>query len=862
MNVSLSSRPARWVALALGVVVMLGGCSRGYYRQQADQDVYSLVSQTADDPRWSLANYTIEVDPRSRMYDPYPADSEPMPPDDPTSHRYMECVDGMRGYRCWAKFGYTKLRENPDWHHFLPVDDKGMVVLNLNQAIQMARLQSPSYQNELEDLYLSALDVSFQRFRFDTQFFGGNDTYFTADGPERSGTASSLLTTESSLQMTKLFATGGELVVGLANTLMWEFSGANTSTASTLLDFSLVQPLLRGGGRARVLEVLTVAERNLLANVRQMERFQRGFYVQVSTGGAAGTGPSQAGSVLGTGVGSFLRSGTASAGGYIGLLQEQQEIRNQMFNVVALRESLAQLDASYQAGRIDRFQVDLARQALYNAQSQLLTSRTSYETSLDGFKATLGLPPELPIKIEDPMLSQFDLISNDLRKTQRSLADIQSAVGELIILLRRQAAGADPTGDGQFRKTLDDLAVHMQLVANESKQVVDYVPSVSEDLDHLAKQLPARTNALDLLIKRIRSQRQDVDISMLDTDRVRRLPKQLRNDLAIIKARIDATPEQVAELRGHITQFTADLDRLAPAALRTRFTKLVAQVPDQLQKIANDVLELSLIQAKARTESITVLPISLAPEKALKIACINRRDWMNARAALVDSWRLIEFHANDLESNLDIVFEGDLSTVGANPVKFQGTTGRLRVGLEFDAPLTRLSERNVYRAALIDYQRARRTYYQRVDAVSRSLRNNLRTIELNQLNFELRRAATRVAISQVELIRLRLNEPPKPGASGQFGATTARDLVTALSALLSVQNQYLGVWVNYEVLRRNLDFNMGTMQVDHNGVWIDPGPIDAEKVAQMLGGTFQPGSPELLDPTLAEEIPLPLLGAP
>jgi len=200
--------------------------------------------------------------------------------------------------------------------------------------------------------------------------------------------------------------------------------------------------------------------------------------------------------------------------------------------------------------------------------------------------------------------------------------------------------------------------------------------------------------------------------------------------------------------------------------------------------------------------------------------------------------------------------------VGANPVKFQGTTGRLRVGLEFDAPLTRLSERNVYRAALIDYQRARRTYYQRVDAVSRSLRNNLRTIELNQLNFELRRAATRVAISQVELIRLRLNEPPKPGASGQFGATTARDLVTALSALLSVQNQYLGVWVNYEVLRRNLDFNMGTMQVDHNGVWIDPGPIDAEKVAQMLGGTFQPGSPELLDPTLAEEIPLPLLGAP
>ena len=31
------------------------------------------------------------------MYDPFDPDCEPMPPDDPASHRYMECVDCKKG---------------------------------------------------------------------------------------------------------------------------------------------------------------------------------------------------------------------------------------------------------------------------------------------------------------------------------------------------------------------------------------------------------------------------------------------------------------------------------------------------------------------------------------------------------------------------------------------------------------------------------------------------------------------------------------------------------------------------------------------------------------------------------------------
>ena len=214
-------------------------------------------------------------------------------------------------------------------------------------------------------------------------------------------------------------------------------------------------------------------------------------------------------------------------------------------------------------------------------------------------------------------------------------------------------------------------------------------------------------------------------------------------------------------------------------------------------------MELSLLQARARLDAITFETVDLTPEQGYCIASRHRRDWMNARAALVDSWRLITFNADDLQSDLDFVFSGDIGNVGDNPLGFRGNNGRLRVGLEFDAPLTRLAERNVYRQSLIEYQQARRDYYRFRDGVHRDIRNTLRQMQVDQLNFELRREAVHTAITQVDLARLRLSEPARPvaaaapgtplapGGESQFGDTVARDLVQALIDLLNVQNDFL-----------------------------------------------------------------------
>jgi hypothetical protein len=258
----------------------------------------------------------------------------------------------------------------------------------------------------------------------------------------------------------------------------------------------------------------------------------------------------------------------------------------------------------------------------------------------------------------------------------------------------------------------------------------------------------------------------------------------------------------------------------------------VEQVTDILVVLPADILALQLVQARARAEGIELIPVDIKADQALEVARKYRRDWMNARAGLVDAWRLIEFNADNLEGSLDVFFSGDVQNVTDNPFRLRSATGRLRVGMAFDAPLTRLSERNVYRQALIEYQQARRNYYNFEDTVSRGLRSTIRTILTNQINFELQRLAVLEAARQIDRNEdIRIDQELTNQASG---ATAARDSVSALSDLLDAQNNFMSVWVNYEALRRSLDLDLGTLQLDNEGIWIDPGAIKEDY------GTYDP----------------------
>jgi hypothetical protein len=245
--------------------------------------------------------------------------------------------------------------------------------------------------------------------------------------------------------------------------------------------------------------------------------------------------------------------------------------------------------------------------------------------------------------------------------------------------------------------------------------------------------------------------------------------------------------------------------------------KVIFATPSLLSDLSDDILDVSLVQAQARTHAIRVTPIDLKWDMAVEIARRYRRDWMNARTTLVDAWRLIEFNADNLEGILDLEVNGTLRT---------DTDDDLRMALRFDAPITRLTERNTYRQSLIEYQQAKRNYYAYVDGVTQTLRNTLRTIDLNRVNFEERRVAVLSAIDQVVLNDQIQKLREERGQ--EAGVTAARDVVSALADLQSAQTDFLNVWVNYEVQRLNLDLDLGTMNLDFEGNWIDPGPIGGE----------------------------------
>lgn len=892
----------------LAAALAATGCSRAHYRRQADAEAFALTREKVVSPHSDLGgHYSIAIDPRSRMYDPYNPDRPPIPEDDPEAQRYMECVDGKRGWPFWHDNGERPEVANPTWMDYLEFDESGKVVLGGDDAIRLGLINSREYQAELEQMYLSALDVSFERFRFDNQGFAGWQTFFTADGslrPGSGGQSSSILQAGTfsngprGVAVQKAFTTGSTLIVGFANQLVWQFSGPDNYNGTTLIDFALVQPLLRNAGRDRILERLTVSERTLLYNVRSMEQYRQGFYLQLMVGANPGSGPSRRGGVFGAGLEGFsgvggggfgnvstittAGGGVASGGGagaqqlslsYLQLLQTQQNIRNQEENVERLKSNLFRLEQVLielrtRAGDpalVDNIlrqdlQVAQARQAYFNSESTLLNSRASYQDSLDAYKIRLGLPPQLCMDVKDDLLSPFQLIDRETVDEQRKLDTVNAAFGEIRLRITRHITTKtepDPANPAvtrvvrvlewypELEQDLNDLKAALKPAREVRERLLTtYLPRVKTDIDSFDEAITRRKAWVVRLQEKIEAFRQeacpilpapDPNLEIYKVDRLDLELAELRKQLGEFSLKVEG-PYDV-----HLTRREAKIDEILSDGKTMTPEKLFAAlyegvlypkrgtdkdsiaVPDIFVVLPADILALQLVQARARTESVDLNPVDMRAEQALEVARRYRRDWMNARASLVDSWRLIQFNADQLQSSLNLFFSGDVGNVGQNPFNLNSDTGRLRVGMQFDAPITRLSERNVYRQALIEYQQARRNFYAFEDGVARTLRAELRAIANQQINFELQRLAVLEAARQIDRNEdIRIQQELGNQATG---ATAARDAVSALSDLLTAQNNFMNIWVNYEAQRRTLDYDLGMMVLDNEGIWCDPGDI-------------------------------------
>ncbi|HEV3002871.1 MAG TPA: hypothetical protein VGX78_00350, partial [Pirellulales bacterium] len=812
-----------------------GGCTRTFWRGRADREVAYIVAEKGNNPRWALPpGFNLNIDSRSRYYDPTNPDQPPLPPDDPYSHQYMHYVDSKRGSPFWHRFGELPQLPNPGWRQrlaeYCDMTDEGAVKLDLPGAVALSYIHSPTHRTQLETLYLSAIDVSTERFRFNTQLFANTGPTWLTGGDKSSAARTvvppfgapfkshgSTLTETTNFEATKKFATGGTLLVNFANSFVWQLAGPNTNTTNSLINLNLVQPLLQNGGRVITLEALTRVERTLLANLRAYERWRQGWYSMIAVGNANNTGaPSRiGGGAGGTGLTNFTGQGAGgqgnvaaaagfgggiganqnqlgggggtaavagqagggagTVGGFVGLLQQQQQLVNAQNALDLQLRTLKLLEANKDAGLIDIAQVDRFRQSIQTARANLLGARISLEASMDQFKFTqLGLPPDLPLVLDDTMIRPFQLVDSQLNDLQTAFSDFTDAIGNV-----------------EGNPTVEQLEQAIGQIESLRDEIGQSFAGVQTDLTALEGKAGVR---------------------------MRRMTERSRTNFQIERRKLG---ESLAELQTRFEQSRATLDgyraRLSPETVDQTADDLVAFAT----ALSSLTQEISLVRALARLESVTIEPVELSSVDALQIARAHRLDWMNQRAALVDAWRLIAFNANALRSNVTITVNGQVGTVGNNPLSFQQATGELSAGLKFDAPITRVLERNNYRQALIQYQQARRSLIQFEDLTNATLRQDMRSLVQLEVNLEIQREAVVIAVRRVDNTREALNEPPPAAQPGQavttLGPTLAENLLSALQALSDAQNNFMSVYLQYYNNRIQLFQDLGIMRLDERG---------------------------------------------
>ena len=860
-------------ALAAMVACLATGCTRGRFYAQADREVSTLLAEKSCDPRWNLpANYTVRQDERSRFYDVYSQIKPPMPPDDPTAHRFMHCVDGKQGWPKWHANGDRTTLDNPDWRarlsEVVELTESGAVKLTLDSALRLAYLNSIDWQNEQEELYLSALDVSTERFAFDVQFYGGNATAYKNVGPLGVGGPSTTWSTDTNLQARKYFATAGQLVVGVANSIMWQFAGPDRYRNVSLVNFNLVQPLLRRAGRAWALEPLTIVERTLLYNLRSLQFYRQGFFLNVAFGIPAGAGVQRRGGFFGgtgfegftgTGIGGFGNVGgtlfgggllgfpgaggggggvgvaggdVGNLGGFFGLLQSRQRIRNLEQLLADQERSLVKMEAQLDAGQIDLVQVDQLRQNVQTNRANLATVKTQLTDRVEAYKVTtLSIPADTPVALDESFLAPFQFVSPPLLALQKDLGTLLAAetAGENRPLeATEDPRTVHPPGPLELPAPADaaedDRAAAAALDAREAEADRDLIRTAIARLGELRGRVEAQAAAVNGDLERAATLAAGRLAGMQPAER-RAFDRELRilaDDLAELLARIRRADEEIRRLE------------LAGQPTEARLGDTADRVVALVSEISGAVDEMSLIQARARVEAIGVTQELLDPDMAFEIARANRLDWMNNRAALVDQWRLIQYNAVKLLANLDLKLEGDISTTGNNAARFRAPAGSLSAGVQFDPPLTRLQERNSWRQAILQYQQQRRRQIRFEDQVKLNLRQLLRQLELDRLNLENQRRAVIIAVRRVDETRLTLGQPapppPAPAADGagaasaatdRLGPTTIINYVTATDALRSSQDALTSVWLRYYQTRAVLARELGVMELADDGLWID-----------------------------------------
>ncbi len=865
-----------WFALLglLGVVVA-GGCTRAEYRADADRESYEAIREKTQGRPWALrSGFTIEPDPRSRLFDASNPNDPRLPDVARLLYKYsLPELDGATGNDksdanvtdepCLQEKSDGKKPGGGDTNFSGEGDDQlGLPVapipgeywgvmprqclarmvefrsvreeyaryageipkdwlddarrLDLKQIVKLALMNSREYQAAKEQLYRAALALTFQRYAYVTKFSpGGNGTGIEHSRSGGDGSSQSGLDIGSTgFGIERLMSTGGTLLTRFANSVILTFNGPDgfTSDVSSELLFSFSQSMLQ---RDIIMEPLIQSERNLIYAARDFARFRKEFFM-----------------------------GLARA--YYGLLRTYRNIEIESQNYFSLVRTFEQARAEVQAGvknAPNQVSVDQFEQGMLSGRSSLISRCNVLERELDSLKLTIGLPTETPINIDLKELDRLTLYdeievaaervrrwqTRAMDRRKQPLPDHAELLNANIFLIDRtlqwlelrKRIEKEVTDTSELVRLLARLRVDQARFEAERRQRLLDATKIDGFVAPKILVYQRISELIDALLLLGDLQARQAVVFGRDQSVVEKARAQLKSLGKRLKANRDRLAEilrdpKKGKLADQVTGVRAILDELSPLITQLdRLNEVPAGKKDAMVALRETLKETDALikttQDLLKRSSFGLTAMNIKADIAMMTALVQRLDLMNARGRLADDWRSIKLTGDDLKSVWDLRASQTIGTRKNRPFGFSLDESRTTLAMELDLPLNRRSQRNSFRSALIDYQAGRRDLMREEDQIKLDVRNGLRNLEETRLQYPI--SVTRAALAAEQVISIRLQLAL--GVQGVRG----RDLLDALQdsreALIAVANSRIGFIID----RGDFALDLEVMQLDEEGMW-------------------------------------------
>jgi len=256
----------------------------------------------------------------------------------------------------------------------------------------------------------------------------------------------------------------------------------------------------------------------------------------------------------------------------------------------------------------------------------------------------------------------------------------------------------------------------------------------------------------------------------------------------------------------------------------------------QLSLPVNAELQLDINELEV-LKSLKLSKPEFSEAEAIETALVERLDLANSSDAIADAERKILVAADGLRGELNLYVgvdatslsgSSELPSVGALDDDFTADRGRLNplrrprdnnplrshldgseIGIDWELPLDRVAEQNIYRKTLIALNQRKREYEEMTDRV---------TLEVRQAYRDLTEAAERYRV-QLENLELAQKRFKKALLLVQYGRASSRRILNAQDALFDAQNAATEALVAHTIAMLNFYRDTGVLQVRPDGMW-------------------------------------------